>query len=64
MEEIIELLKNSKFEAAIPDVFFKCEYAVFLKEDENSLCYTTSKERAELIASILNEWAVFKREKK
>ncbi len=54
------LLENEEFETRIPTIFFKCESAVFVKDDTNSLCYTTSEERAEVLTSILNEWAEFR----
>jgi hypothetical protein len=45
----------SKFEIGSIAVQFDCEWGVFQSGSESSLCYTTSKERAEWIASKLNE---------
>jgi hypothetical protein len=43
-----------QFEVRKPDIFFHCETAVFPKGGDNSLCYTTSQERAEWIAKQLS----------
>jgi len=50
MSDKVEL----KFEAREPGIYFKCEHAVFPVGGDNSLCYTTSRERAEWIADRLN----------
>jgi hypothetical protein len=43
------------FKAAQPQVYFFCEWAVYKKDAVSSICYTTSKEVADWIASRLNE---------
>lgn len=63
-DEMMDVLSSSMFESAKPDVFFKCEGAVFAEASANSFCYTTSTERAELLAAILNEWATLRRKVK
>lgn len=64
IEHCKSLLENCDFETRIPTIFFKCESAVFVKDDTNSLCYTTSEVRSEVLTSILNEWAKFRRAKR
>ena len=46
--------KEVKFESLVPDGYFQCECAVFPVGGDNSLCYTTSKERADWIVERLN----------
>ena len=62
--EMMDVFSDRNFERATPDVFFKCESAVFVEAIDNSLCYTTSAERADLLAAILNEWAMLRRKAK
>lgn len=50
----INPLDDIEFEAIEPHGYFKCECAVFPVGGNNSLCYTTSRERAEVIARQLN----------
>lgn len=57
----MEVLAGCTFERVEPGVFFKCESAVFVVGTNSSLCYTTSAERAELLAAILNDWAALRR---
>jgi|DEB0MinimDraft_6_1074348.scaffolds.fasta_scaffold279515_1 hypothetical protein len=45
----------SKFEIGSIAVQFDCEWGVFPAGSDSSLCYATSKERAEWIARALNE---------
>ena len=45
----------SKYEIGSIAVQFECEWGVFVEGSESSLCYATSKERAEWIAGRLNE---------
>lgn len=45
----------SKYEIGSIAVQFDCEWGVFMEGSDSSLCYATSKERAEWIAGRLNE---------
>jgi hypothetical protein len=57
-ELIMKLAENITWKVAKPDLFFKCEYGVFPKKDGGplgSICYCTSKERAQFIADAINE---------
>jgi len=42
------------FEVGKHDLQFKCEWAVYKKGGESSVCYCTSKEIAQIIADALN----------
>jgi hypothetical protein len=42
-----------QFEVDEPALFFKCHYAVFQKGGGTSVCYTTGKDQAKLIAEAL-----------
>jgi len=42
-----------KYEIAKPDIQFTCDYAVYIKGDDSSICYCTSQERAELMVQAL-----------
>lgn len=44
-----------KFKAEVPGIFFECSHGVFIDGNDGSLCYTTSKERADWIATMLND---------
>lgn len=41
--------KPDAYEIIKPTLFFSCEYGVYRKNGDSSLCYTTDKKRAELI---------------
>ena len=43
----------SKYEIAKPDIQFTCEHGVFKKGGQSSICYCTSRERAEHIIKAL-----------
>jgi len=60
IKDMMASMSCCKFEAETPGAFFECESAVFMKGSDGSLCYTTSVERAELLAAILNEWVELK----
>ena len=60
-KDMMAIMSHGKFEAESPETFFKCESAVFMEGSDGSLCYTTSVERAELLAAILNEWVELKK---
>jgi hypothetical protein len=48
-------MNTSQFEVGKHDLQFQCDWAVFPKNSNSSLCYTTSKERAEFITNTLNQ---------
>lgn len=56
LQHALETLSRQEFEVGTPEVFFKCESGVFAVGGSNSLCYTTSVERSNLLAAILNDW--------
>lgn len=61
IEELLNKLSEHEFEIGKPDIFLKCESAVFIKNHSNSLFYTTSEERAKVFAAIFNDWAQLRR---
>ncbi len=56
LQQILDDLSKQEFEVGTPDFFFKCEGGVFVKGGINSLCYTTSIERSNVLVAILNDW--------
>ena len=46
------------FEVAKPDLQFKCDWAVYQKNGQGSICYCTDEARANLVAAALNAYAV------
>lgn len=53
-------IKNPKFEVDKPMIKFECDWAVYPVGSDSSICYTTDKERAELIADALNKYKEWK----
>lgn len=49
-------MKKPKFDVAKPLIKFTCDWAVYPVGSDSSMCYTTSRERAELIAAALNKY--------
>ena len=50
-----ESVKDNAFEVGKHDLQFKCEWAVYKKGGDSSICYCTSEERAQIIADALNK---------
>ena len=57
--KLLDAAENIDWVVEKPALFFKCEYGVFPKIDIGgalgSICYCTSKERAQFIADAINE---------
>jgi hypothetical protein len=53
--------KKPKFDIGKPIIKFTCDWAVYPVRSDSSMCYTTSKERAELIADALNKYKGWKK---
>jgi len=64
LRKLKNILAKQKFLVLEPEFYFQCHSAVFGNNHENSLLYTTSEDRAELLADILNEWAQLREENK
>ena len=56
MKNIKKLSKRNPFVIRKPYFFFTCEYGVYPKKSDASICYCTEKIRAEMVATALTDW--------